>query len=74
MKKEFNLSEKIVDDLRGGGQLGLCIEDVKQFIEDLIIWIGENRYLCNHEKVVESEALIEFIEQKAGDKLKQRKE
>jgi len=33
MKKGFNLSNEIVDDLRGGGQLGLRIEDVKEFIK-----------------------------------------
>lgn len=35
MANEFNLSENIVDDLRDGGQLGLRIEDVKEFIKRL---------------------------------------
>ncbi len=34
--KKITLSEKIIDDLRGGGQLGLRIEDIKKSVKRLM--------------------------------------
>jgi len=64
MEKEFNLSERIVDDLRGGGQLGIRIEDVKEFIRLLKELVMD----CN---VHEEKVSISEIDKLAGDKLKE---
>jgi len=71
MEKEFNLSERIVDDLRGGGQLGIRIDDVKEFIRLLKDWVFkmdfEEGYFCGEE----GERMREQIDKLAGDKLKE---
>ena len=62
---EFNLGDRIIDDLRGGGQLGVRIEDVKEFIKIL----KEEIRKFDFGEIQESE-IIEEIDKLAGDKLK----
>ena len=35
MNTKFNLSDYLIDDLRGCGQLGLRIEDIQKFINEI---------------------------------------
>ena len=62
MEKEFeSLSEEIIDDLRGGGQLGLRVEKVKEFIRENIKDL-ENMNLRR-------EDILRNLKQRVGDKL-----
>jgi len=39
----------------------------KEMAKEIIEWIWENRYLCDHKKVVESEEIVDFIRQESGN-------